>query len=92
MIRQIYNHLAHKSNQINLSLAESSRHIAMDAQKDSAVMKSIAVLTMIFLPATYIAVGHSNSLVPCPTSLHRDCLHSCELRGRNMTRCESAIT
>lgn len=73
MIRQIYNHLAHKSNQINLSLAESSRRIAMEAQRDSAVMKSIAVLTMTFLPATYIAVSHS--LVPT-TPLLRVCLHS----------------
>jgi hypothetical protein len=52
--------LAHKSNRINLSLADSSRRIAMDAQKDSSIMKSIALLTMVFLPATFLAV----SLVP----------------------------
>jgi hypothetical protein len=63
MVRQIYNHLAHKSNQINLNLADSSRRIAMDAQKDSSMMKSIALLTMTFLPATYIAVGQPNSFV-----------------------------
>jgi len=32
----------------------------MDAQKDSSIMKSIALLTMVFLPATFLAV----SLVP----------------------------
>ena len=29
----------------------------MDAQKDSSVMKSIALLTMVFLPATFLAVS-----------------------------------
>ncbi|KAK3689367.1 hypothetical protein B0T22DRAFT_536304 [Podospora appendiculata] len=54
-VEAINNHLAHTSNKINRSLAESSQRIAMDAQRDSSSMKSIAVLTMIFLPATYIA-------------------------------------
>jgi hypothetical protein len=39
---------------------DSSRRIAMDAKKDSSMMKSIALLTMVFLPATFLAV----SLVP----------------------------
>jgi hypothetical protein len=56
IMSQINNHLAHRSNQINLSLADSSQKIAMDTQRDSSIMKSIAVLTMTFLPATYIAV------------------------------------
>jgi hypothetical protein len=63
MIRKIYNHLAHKSNQINLNFADSSRRIAMGVQKESSMMKPIALLTMTFLPATYVAVGHPNSLV-----------------------------
>ena len=29
----------------------------MDAQKDSSMMKSIALLTMVFLPATFLAVS-----------------------------------
>jgi hypothetical protein len=62
MIRQIYNHLAHTSNQINLSLADSSRRIAMDAQKDSSMMKSIALLTMVFLPATFHCSESANTL------------------------------
>ncbi len=80
MIRQICNHLAHKSNQINLNVADSSRCIAMHAQKDCSKMKSIALLTMSFLPATYIAVGLPNSLMSYPVSVLRDCLHSYELR------------
>ncbi|KAK4223047.1 hypothetical protein QBC38DRAFT_447737 [Podospora fimiseda] len=51
----INNHLAHTSNEINRSLAESSQSIAIQTQRDSSAMKAIAVLTMTFLPATYIA-------------------------------------
>ncbi|KAF2726860.1 hypothetical protein EJ04DRAFT_570888 [Polyplosphaeria fusca] len=54
-VTTIYNHLAQQSNQINLHLAESSRKVAVEAQKDAATMKSVAVLTMTFLPATFIA-------------------------------------
>ncbi|KAK3317596.1 hypothetical protein B0T19DRAFT_435247 [Cercophora scortea] len=54
-VEAINNHLSHTSNKINRKLAESSERIAMDARRDSSSMKSIAVLTMTFLPATYIA-------------------------------------
>jgi len=46
-----------KSNETNLALTRSSQQIAQEARKDSSAMKSIAVLTMTFLPATYIAVS-----------------------------------
>ncbi|KAH8727393.1 hypothetical protein GQ44DRAFT_725279 [Phaeosphaeriaceae sp. PMI808] len=65
----VYNHLAQKSNQINLNLAESSRQIAAEAQKDAATMKSVAVLTMTFLPATFIAVSLPNSKSVYPFAL-----------------------
>lgn len=62
---QIYNLLAKQDNQINqhiavqsLNLAESSRHIATAAKRDSSTMKAIAALTMVFLPGTYISVSH----------------------------------
>ncbi|KAK4444538.1 hypothetical protein QBC34DRAFT_415122 [Podospora aff. communis PSN243] len=51
----INNQLASRNNEINLSLAKSSQRIAQETRKDSSAMKSIAVLTMVFLPATYIA-------------------------------------
>jgi len=53
--------LLHMSNRINLTLADSSRKIALDVQSDSSSMKSIALLTMIFLPASYVA-----TLLPTP--------------------------
>jgi len=52
-----------RSNETNLALTRSSQQIAQEARKDSSAMKSIAVLTMTFLPATYIAVsglGHTS--------------------------------
>jgi hypothetical protein len=36
----------------------------MDARKDSSMMNSIAVLTMVFLPATFIAVSPFLSFYP----------------------------
>lgn len=71
---QINNYLAHTSNQHNLKLATYSHEIAQEAKRDSSSMKTIAVLTMTFLPATYIAVGFqvpSCCPGPHPSSKHR---------------------
>lgn len=38
------------------------------ARQDNSVMKSIALLTMIFLPATFISVWTQKSLFFSPTS------------------------
>lgn len=43
-------------NRINLQIAESSRQVALATQEDSASMTTIAVMTMIFLPGTFVAV------------------------------------
>ncbi|KAI0387365.1 hypothetical protein F5Y04DRAFT_240042 [Hypomontagnella monticulosa] len=55
----ITNLLAQRNNQTNRDLAESSTSIARDTRRDSAAMKSIAILTMIFLPATFTATYFS---------------------------------
>jgi hypothetical protein len=44
-------------NVINTEIATSSAKIAEESRRDSASMKTIAVLTLIFLPATSIAVS-----------------------------------
>jgi hypothetical protein len=49
----VYNFTAQKDNQIN-------QQISAAARKDGAAMKSIALLTMCFLPATFIAVRKLN--------------------------------
>ncbi|KAI2619932.1 hypothetical protein GGR54DRAFT_601856 [Hypoxylon sp. NC1633] len=51
----ITNLLAQRNNESNRKLAESSTSIARDTRRDSSAMKSIAILTMVFLPATFTA-------------------------------------
>jgi hypothetical protein len=60
---QIYNMLAKQDNELSqqlatqsLGLSESSREIAAASKRDSSAMKAIAVLTMVFLPGTYVSV------------------------------------
>jgi Mg2+ and Co2+ transporter CorA len=40
-------------------LTESSREIALATMEDSSAMKTIAIMTMVFLPGTAIAVCYS---------------------------------
>ncbi|KAI1369420.1 hypothetical protein F5Y08DRAFT_293262 [Xylaria arbuscula] len=40
---------------ININLAKASKELAEAAKKDSSSMKSIAIMTMLFLPGTYFA-------------------------------------
>ncbi|KAI0179749.1 hypothetical protein GGR52DRAFT_211274 [Hypoxylon sp. FL1284] len=47
--------LTHEDSATNAELADASRRIAEAAQRDSASMKTVAVMTMAFLPATFIA-------------------------------------
>jgi hypothetical protein len=40
----------------SVNLAAASQKIAEDALRDSTAMKTIAVMTLIFLPATFLCV------------------------------------
>ena len=51
--------MAAKDSKVNISLAETSAVIAKESKKDSSAMKAIAVLTMFFLPGTFLAVSLS---------------------------------
>jgi Mg2+ and Co2+ transporter CorA len=44
-------------NKINTDIAKSSQQIAVESRRDNASMKTIAVLTLIFLPGTFVAVS-----------------------------------
>ena len=46
-------------NKINTEIATSSAKIAEESRRDSASMKTIAVLTLVFLPGTAVAVSSS---------------------------------
>jgi len=59
----VYSYLAQRDAQLSQKLAEDSRLLAADsrelaaaAKRDSSALKAIAVLTMLFLPGTFIAV------------------------------------
>ena len=64
MMAQKDNYLNLQTANISLEIAEMSRddnlqmkEIALAAQKDSKDMRSVAVLTLIFLPPTFTAVS-----------------------------------
>lgn len=49
--------MAIREARANREMADSSKIIAEATMKDSSAMKSISVITMIFLPATAVAVS-----------------------------------
>ena len=52
---QTYNLLANRDSKVNSDIARESAVIAHEARQDGAAMMTIAVLTMIFLPATFVS-------------------------------------
>lgn len=54
---QCYTHMAQRDNWLNLQTSKTSKDIALSTQKDSTDMRSIAVVTLIFFPATFVAVS-----------------------------------
>jgi hypothetical protein len=60
--------MAQKDSKINIELAETTTVIARESKKDSSAMKAIALLTMCFLPGTFLAVRfHFKSFImACP--------------------------
>ena len=53
---QVYSIISQRDSRINLLVAEESRKIAQATMHDSKAMKLIALLTLVFLPATMMAV------------------------------------
>ena len=53
--RQVFNLVNQHDSQVNATIATESANIAREAKSDSSSMKTIAALTMVFLPGTYIA-------------------------------------
>jgi hypothetical protein len=51
-----------RNQQLNLDIAESSHRMTEAALRDNATMKTIAILTMIFLPSTAVASFFSMSM------------------------------
>ncbi|TPX16392.1 uncharacterized protein E0L32_004041 [Thyridium curvatum] len=57
-----WNHFAREDNKANLSLARASTNLSMDMRRDSSQMRSNALLTMVFLPLTTLAVSHQSHI------------------------------
>lgn len=55
--------ISQRDNRLNLVLAHESREIAAAAKHDSKIMRVIAVLTLVFLPATLIATIFSANVI-----------------------------
>jgi hypothetical protein len=53
---QVYNLLAQRDNKLNISIAAASK-------KDSTAMKTIAIVTMVFLPGAYVAVSQNTGFL-----------------------------
>ena len=61
-INLFFNLASQGDNKINIEIANTSKKIAEATLRDSSSMKTIATMTMIFLPGTFVSVGH----VPLP--------------------------
>ncbi|KAK5659387.1 hypothetical protein OQA88_1480 [Cercophora sp. LCS_1] len=51
----LFSFLSHQDNEVNAGLANASKRLAEAAQQDSSSMKTVAVITMAFLPAAFFA-------------------------------------
>ncbi|KAH9203582.1 hypothetical protein DL95DRAFT_142809 [Leptodontidium sp. 2 PMI_412] len=50
-----YNILAQRDNKLNIEVARDSKVIALASSRDSSAMKTVAILTIAFLPGTFVA-------------------------------------
>ncbi|KAK0642910.1 hypothetical protein B0T16DRAFT_173970 [Cercophora newfieldiana] len=57
----VFSHIAQRDSNINLKVASDSNRVANLAARDSQVMKTIAVLTLTFLPTTLVTYGARES-------------------------------
>lgn len=55
MMSAIYNLIAQKDSKVGLRVANHSRTLAIESKRDSSSMKTIAAVTMAFLPGTFVA-------------------------------------
>ncbi|KAL8851620.1 MAG: hypothetical protein Q9221_003457 [Calogaya cf. arnoldii] len=53
----VANLIAQNDSRTNIAIADASRRIAFETRRDSDAMKTIAALTMVFLPGTFVAVS-----------------------------------
>ncbi|KAH7120344.1 hypothetical protein B0J13DRAFT_567837 [Dactylonectria estremocensis] len=54
-MQTIWNHIARHDAAVNTKISRANTSIALDSKQDNAQMRSIALLTMIYLPVTAVA-------------------------------------
>lgn len=59
--RQLYNFVGQAGNILNMRLSAQAGQVATQAGMDSTAMKTMAVVTMVFLPPTFVAVSETTS-------------------------------
>ncbi|PMD29435.1 hypothetical protein L207DRAFT_538850 [Hyaloscypha variabilis F] len=64
------------NNKLNLLISSQSRDIARESKRDSSAMKAIALLTMLFLPGTFVAAFFAMPLFNWEASASSDVLLS----------------
>jgi hypothetical protein len=60
---QIFNLIAQEDNRTNIQLSSEMRRIAVKTKRDGSVMKTIAFLGTVFLPATFVSVQCSEPIM-----------------------------
>jgi len=60
ILPQVHNLIAQEDNLRNIELARDSKTIAVASKQDSSIMKVLAVLGTLFLPASFIAVSFTD--------------------------------
>ena len=63
-------------NHINIDIASTSKRIAEEAKRDSSSMITIAAMTMLFLPGTFVSVSTLllGSFEDCSRTMLMDCV------------------
>lgn len=64
-----------QDNRLNVEVARDSRLIALATGRDSMAMKTVALMTMFFLPATFLAVRTNFQQLVRIFLLTADCRH-----------------
>ena len=65
-------------NRINIDIASTSKRIAEEAKRDSSSMITIAAMTMLFLPGTFVSVSTPlpNSFELCSSTMLTQCVQA----------------
>jgi hypothetical protein len=64
VLQGVLNMISQRDAGMNIKLAKNSNKIALEAKRDSTSMMAIAVVTMFFLPGTFMSVSRCPDLIP----------------------------